>query len=335
MLRSFIRILLLIFLSVPASVAIAEEDSETWWTITFENDFIANDDSGYTNGIGVSWGHGPVDEFTESMMPNWLYQLSRWLPYSRDAQNSHGVSYRVAQLMYTPDDIREAELIEDDRPYAGILLWTANLHSYSDSFSNRYWASFGMVGPASGAEQVQEVIHEIIGVNTAKGWDNQLPNEFTFLLSNERLYRLNIGTFSNGLEYDLIGMTEIAAGTLRSEIGAGGGFRFGKSLQQSFSAASLIPGRSLNPMVASPRHDWHVFMNLYGRYVFNDITLDGTYFSDSHSVELTNEQFFVSVGGAWHHQDWGVAVSIQESTRTFEERRENTLFGSFSVTYRW
>jgi hypothetical protein len=64
------------------------------------------------------------------------------------------------------------------------------------------------------------------------------------------------------------------------------------------------------------------------------ITLDGNYFSDSHSVELTHEQVLYSVGLAWQNSRWGVVASMQESSRTFEERKENTLFGSVSVTLR-
>ena len=153
--------------------------------------------------------------------------------------------------------------------------------------------------------------------------------------ANERLYRLNSGLFASGREWDIIGMTELMAGTLKSEVGVGVGFRMGRNLPQSFPAASLIPGRNINPLAANLKSEWHLFVNFYGRYVFNDITLDGTYFRDSHSVELIHEQANVAIGGAWHGQKWGFTTSIQESTRTFEERRENSLFASFSVTYRY
>jgi hypothetical protein len=236
--------------------------------------------------------------------------------------------------MYTPDDIGEEEVIEDDRPYAGVLLWSASLHSWRETFSNRYSLSLGAVGPISGAEQVQELVHKLIGVNEAHGWDNQLDNEAVFVLANERLYRLYDGRFANGWEYDFVGMTQLMAGTLRSEIGAGAGFRFGIDLAGSFPAASLIPGRNVHALSGAASYEWYAFVNLYGRYVFNDITLDGNYFSDSHSVDLTNEQALYAVGFAWQNSRWGVVASMQESTRTFEERKENTVFGSVSVTFR-
>ena len=88
------------------------------------------------------------------------------------------------------------------------------------------------------------------------------------------------------------------------------------SLQQSFPAASLIPGRNVNPLSASLSNEWHFFINLYARYVFNDITLDGNYSGDSHSVTLTNEQAFISAGVSWHNDRWGVVASVQDSRKS-------------------
>ncbi len=307
-------------------------EANRFLTLTWENDW-SRADSGYSNGVGIGWGRGPFDRSGDGGLPGWLRAAADWLPYSSDPALTHAVSYRLSQLMYTPRDIEVEALIEDDRPYAGVLLWTAYLHSWRENFSNRYWLSAGAVGPVSGAEQVQKFVHRVVDAPDPQGVDNQLDNEPVFLLANERLYRLRDGVFGNGLEYDVTGMAELMAGTLRSEIGAGFGFRFGRSLRQSFPAASLIPGRNVNPLSASLSNEWHLFVNLYARYVFNDITLDGNYFSDSHSVDLTNEQGFVSAGFSWHNKRWGVVASVQDSTRTFEERKENTLFGSVSINF--
>lgn len=334
---SFVVIVWLM-ISSPTYATDTRDDVQSggrWMNISWENDFIDDDDSGYTNGFGISWGKGFFNEFSDDNLPAWLNAIAQRLPYSNDAAFQHSVSYQLSQQMYTPDDINAEEVIEDDRPYAGVLLWSGHLHSFNSRFSNRYWMSLGAVGPISGAEYVQDAIHGIIGVNNPKGWDNQLDNEAVFLLANERLYRLKVGLLGrSGIEYDITGMSELMAGTLRSEVGAGFGFRIGQRLERSFPAASLIPGRNVNPLMASVESDWQVFVNFYGRYVFNDITLDGNYFSDSHSVTLTNEQAFVSLGAAWHGSNWGIVASVQDSTELYEERKENTLFGTFSVTWR-
>ncbi len=330
----FVVLIATLILALPAGAAAGDEpDYDRFLTLTWENNWTTSD-SGYTNGAGIGWGRGAFDEFDDAGLPRWLQAAADWLPYSRNPDYTHAVSYRIAQLMYTPDNIQAEYVIENDRPYAGVLLWSGFLHSWRERFSNRYSLNLGAVGPVTGAEQVQRLAHKLVDAPRANGWDNQLDNEPVFLLTNERLYRLLDGRLDGDLEYDLIGMGGLMAGTLRSEVGAGAGVRFGRALAQSFPAASLIPGRNVNPLSASLSYEWHVFVNLYVRYVFNDITLDGNYFSDSHSVKLTHEQAFIAVGGAWHNEKWGLAVSLQTSTQTFEERHENTVFGSVSLNFR-
>jgi len=308
---------------------------DRWISFTWENDFIADDDSGYTNGMGVSWGYGPFSDMADSDLPAWLQNMAIHLPGVNAPQKQHAVSYRIAQAMFTPEDIEAEELIEDDRPYAGLLLWHANLHSYDEQISDRYWLTLGVVGPASGAEEVQKFIHGVIGVNAPNGWDNQLENEVVFAASAERLWRLKTGVLGKNLEYDWVGISAGDLGTLRSEVGGGLGFRLGQGLNRSFAAASVIPGRNINPLSGSLKNEWHLFANLYGRYVFNDITIDGNTFEDSHSVTLKHEQLFFAIGGAYHSSDWGVVVSVQDGSQTFEEKKENSLFGSLSVTFRY
>ena len=313
---------------------INDEDA-TWFTVVWENDFIVNDDSGYTNGLSFSWGYGPYQEFSQDKLPGWIYAMARHLPGSNNPRKTHAVGYQVGQDMYTPADIKTEDLIEDDRPYAGLLLWSVNLHSFDQTIADRYRLTLGLVGPLSGAEQVQKAIHTVIGVNQPQGWEHQLGNEPVFKVSLERLMRLHVGKFIGDTEYDIIGLSAIDAGTLRSEMGAGFGFRFGKELARSFPTASALPGRNINPLSGSLKREWHAFLNVYGRYVFNDITIDGNTFKDSHSVTLKNEQALLALGAAYNAATWGVLLSIQSSTQPFEEKDENTPFGTFSFTRKW
>lgn len=309
--------------------------SDTWVTLTWENDFIAHEDSGYTNGMGISWGYGPFGTLENGPLPNWLETAVQVFPDVNAVQRTHEMSYRIVQTMYTPEDIQVVELIEDDRPYVGMLLWHANLHSYDEAVSDRYWLTLGMIGPVSGAEQVQKTIHQLIGKKRPNGWRNQLKNEPVFDLSAERLWRLHSHNITESVEYDLVGISAGDLGTLKSEIGAGIGFRVGRALTRSFMAALVIPGRNINPLAANLKNEWHLFANLYSRYVFNDIIFDGNTFRESHSVTLTHEQLLYAVGASYHARLWGIVVSVQDGTRFFEERVENAFFATLSYTYRW
>lgn len=311
------------------------DEEATWFTFIWENDFIVNDDSGYTNGLSFSWGYGPYQDFSQEKLPAWIAALAKYLPDSNKPGKTHALGYQIGQDMYTPADIEREDLIEDDRPYAGLLLWSVNLHTFDQKIADRYRLTLGVVGPASGAEQVQKIIHTAIDVNQPQGWEHQLGNELVFKVSLERLLRLYTHNFIGNTEYDIIGLSAFDAGTLRSEMGAGLGFRFGKELARSFPTASVLPGRNINPLSGSLKHEWHAFLNIYGRYVFNDITIDGNTFKDSHSVTLKNEQALIALGAAYNTATWGVLLSIQGSTQPFEERDENTPFGTFSFTRKW
>lgn len=310
--------------------SMAKAADDNWFTVIWENDFIADDDSGYTNGIAVSWGKQP---FAAGDHPN-LFEWVALLP-GFDAGRQFTLSWRVAQAMFTPDNIEATELALDDRPYAGLLLGSMHVQAFDEVESIRYWGTLGVVGPASGAEHVQKFIHEVIGTNTPNGWQYQLDNELVFMLSGEYLRRLQYGQFDQGLEWDLIGLAGVDVGVLHSEAGAGVGMRLGRALGYSFRAASLVPGRNINPLSGSLHSEWHVFFNVYGRYVANDLPIEGNWRRESHGVTLTHEQLLYSLGGAYNATGWGFAGSIQESSRTFEERHENTLFATFSWTWRF
>lgn len=306
------------------------KDIDEWFTFIWENDFIADDDSGYTNGLGFIWGQQSFDQSRFA-----VYQpVFNLLPQFNRPKRRYGVSYRMAQTMFTPDDIEEPQLIEDDRPYAGMLVGSLHLQSFNDTQSWHYSGALAIVGPASGAEPVQKFIHEIIGVNQPEGWSNQLHNELAFMVSGEFLQRLNNGSLGKR-EYDWILLTGADLGTLHSELGAGIGFRYGSALSHSFPCASLIPGRTLNPLASALHNQWHLYINLYGRYVFNDLAIEGNTFKNSHGVTLTHPQALISMGWVYNTTNWGMTLSVQESTRTFEERRENTLFGTFAITFRY
>lgn len=322
---------LMLFLCVTKNVS---ADS-SWVTFTWENDFLAHKDSGYTNGMGISWGYGPFAILDKGPLPSWLEGMVTDFTEKYSVDKITEMSYRIAHTMYTPEDISATKLIEDDRPYVGMILGNANLHSYNEKVSDRFWFTFGMVGPISGAEKVQKSIHKLIGKKNPNGWQHQLKNEPVFDFSVERLWRMREKKMSDSIEYDLVGISAGDLGTLRSELGIGMGFRLGKALSRSFMAALVIPGRNVNPLAANLKNEWHLFVNVYGRYVFNDITLDGNTFQDSHSVTLTHEQILVAFGASYHARLWGIVASIQDGSRFFEERVENAFFASLSYTYRW
>lgn len=301
------------------------------WSIVWENDAIANDDGGYTNGFALNAGHIINPDNRET----WQKSIADWLPYPQPSGYQEAVSYQLAHAIYTPSNIDSSELIEDDRPYAGLLYGGLNMYRFDSSTSSRYEFLLGVVGPASGAEHIQRYIHELIGTVDPSGWDYQIGNEIVVRAGYEQLWRLYQSSFTNGIEYDVLSAADIRAGNLSSDIGAGLSLRLGRGLASSFPMAWLIPGRTLPSLAGSQYGDWNLFATFYGNYVFNDITIQGNTFKDSHGVHLVNPQAQYVLGGNYRFTNWVFSGAIKENSHEFEESGESTMFGSFSFTFLW
>lgn len=326
-------------LLVPAAALPADMHdaaSREFLTVTLENDLFAGSetDGGYTNGFAVSWAHGGFHEFGREILPDWIHALSKDLYISTEPGKHRAVSYSIGQGMQTPGDITVPTLIEDEAPYAGLLAWSVNLHAYDDDRADRLGLTLGVVGPISGAEQVQRLGHRITGSDEPQGWDHQIGNEPVFMVSAERLSRLADHAADGSPGVDLIGIGQAAAGTISSYLGAGLGFRYGTHLDLSFPTATVLPGRRVNPLAGSASRSWQVFVNVLGTYVANDITINGNTFRDSHSVPLEHWQAQASAGMVIGLDRWAFLLSAAVATDRYEGQPSTTRFGSLSVTYR-
>jgi len=312
-----------------------EKKAINFATLTIENDIIAGDDGGYTNGLAFSWAHGGFDVFNDSNTPAWINSLTNNLYISTMGGKRRAVSYMMAQGMQTSSDIERKELVEDEPPYAGELIWKATLYAFDDSVSDRLSLTLGMVGPASGAEHAQTFVHKITGSDEPEGWDHQLENEPVFRLGAQRFWNLWRSSPNNDTQLEMLGNGQIGIGNLKSDIGTGLGFRWGNNLASSFATASTIPGREINPLAGLSGLNWNVFIHVTGLYVANNIAIDGNTFESSHSVPLKHGQAIGSLGFALNRGSWGLVISAARSSDQYEGQEDKSKFGSFSFTYRY
>lgn len=325
------RLALLLALLFPLLVNTADADAD-WIQFTWENDLFAGEDDGYTNGLAFAWGHEALQRSGGAELPRWLGALVSASHLGGYQDRELAVSYALAHAMYTPQDIERADLIPDDRPYAGLLLWNASIYAYDAQRADGLSLTLGMVGPAAGARRGQRLIHRATGGDEPQGWSNQLHNEPVFAVDVNRLWRL--GTWqSGGLEFDVIGGGNAGVGNLRSSLDAGVGFRLGSQLVSSWSTISMIPARTVNTFARASRPAWQLYFTLAGRYVFNDITIDGNTFRDSHSVPLERGQAFLSSGFAFNRSSWGLSLSYQLGTDQYKGQQAVNRFGSLSLAY--
>ncbi len=319
-----------VWLSFPIS---AYAESSRWAQFTWENDIIAGNDAGYTNGLGISWGKNGLQSF-DGALPSWLYQAIKNTQFAQADHRRRAVSFVLAQQMFTPKDIQARGLIKDDRPYVGLSLWGASLYSFNPRTADHWELILGVVGPWSGAESSQKLVHRALDSQQPKGWNNQIHNEPVAALRAQRLWRIHSGVV-NHLQWDWVASLGVAVGNLKSEAGGLLMLRLGLGLADTWAAASTIAAREVNTFGDKSLTGWQTYWTLSAGYVANDITLNGNTFRHSHSVDLTHWRAATSVGVLHNWGRLGISFSYQMASDQFEQQTVSTRFGTLGFTYRY
>lgn len=319
----------------------ARDGSRPVVNLQVDNDLFANQDQGYSSGVLMGLVSPNLKDYThDHCLPapaRWLNAYLDWLqPRGFDQQN---MVVRIGQAMFTPDDREPSELIEDDRPYAGLFFISLGYNAREGSHLRSTTLDLGILGPSSKAEQSQDFIHDLIGAEKFNGWDNQLRDEVVFRLAHERARRFPAeGVFGNpdGFGVDAIRHYGVSLGTLATHANAGGEFRFGWRLPDDFGTSPLRPaGENSAPNVRA-RYDsiWsvHGFLSVDARVVLRDITLDGNTWKDSHSVDKEPLVAEAAAGIAIRKGRWKFAFTRYFRTREFEGQQDRPSYGSFTVS---
>ncbi len=312
-------LILLVLACLPATPLKAQEpDRWITWMFQGENDAIAISDPSdehYTNGLRVFGLRHP--EFA----PRWAKSFKDWWCNRACPERpmlEPIVGFAAGQNLYTPDDLTVRGLIPDDRPYAGWLYGAALLQITDDQLSRQhaFELQLGVIGPEAGGEWVQSELHELIDSAPPLGWDNQLPTEPAINLIYG--YRRRLGN-SN---LDLVPHIGGALGTIMVSANAGATVRAGWNI--SGFPQTLIP-TTATPLTVE-RKDWEIYLfaGIDGRAVAHNIFLDGTVFSDSHSVEKEDFVYDVTGGLSLRYGDWRLQYTFVRRSEEFFPRRGST-----------
>lgn len=302
--------------------------SDALYSLKFENDMLTTHDDGhYTNGLELSRTALPEDD-------HWSRRLADSLP-GWTAQGLDAYSYHVTHQIYTANDIHRSSLIENDRPYAGLLLGGVSL---LDGEQHQGWREAavlnlqaGIVGPAAGAEKLQETTHKILDSQQPQGWDHQLSNE---PIANVGLHKAwwwqgNWG----GLEVEYGPNVSFALGNLYTYGGGGAALRFGEGLDTSFGIPNVAPAQGERQNFLPHRgFGWYGFIGVEGRYMAHNLLLDGNTFEDSHSVDRREWVGDLQVGIVTSWDRWQLAFTSVWRTHEFEQQADSDAFGSVTLS---
>ena len=324
------------------------EVRERWvLNLFFENDLFSRTDQQYTNGIRASWVSPDIDSFIDDeSLPLWMRQTNRLLtpldPIKRYSEEkvSRRVVFYLGQKMYTPDDRVRTSIDPDDRPYAGWLYAGLGYHTRTVNRLNSFEVNLGIVGPSALAQEAQNLVHDIRGFDRFNGWHNQLRNEPGIQLVYEHKNRVFQHRLSGKIEQDMILHGGASLGNVATYLNAGAQYRIGRNLPADFGTSALRPGgdNSVPTHINGKGHDsgnWgmHGFISTDGRWVLQDIFLDGNTFRSSHSVAKRSLVGNVSVGIAATFDRWKISYATIWRSKQFKTQGSTHSYGSFSLSY--
>lgn len=326
------------------------DEQRSIYTFQVENDVFnrfGRSDRDYTSGVRVGWLSPAITE-----MPRGIVAMTT-IPTFLGEAAADSVIRRVAisagQNIYTPENTFVSNPIYNDRPYAAWLYASVALqYTYKrhDPETGRdepmrldtLQLDLGVIGPAAGGEFVQNNFHNLIGVEPAYGWGNQLHNEPTIGLTFERRWRTGRAVLidSPKLEVDFIPRAAVAVGNVATYASAGGTARIGKNLRDDFGptrARPALPGS--DAFIGDGSFGWYLFAGLDGQAVARNIFLDGN--TDGFSQSVSRRPFVGEVQAGLAVLWGGVRISYTQILRTpeFFERDRITQFGSINITFRY
>ncbi len=303
-----------------------------FFTLTMENDmFGSGEDRNYTNGTRLSY----FDYGTK--IPDFVKVLEKFIP-TFTLNETSSITYSIGQNMYTPSDITLTNPPADERPYAGFLYGSVGLSSLSHNHIDELEIALGVIGPLSFAEQTQEVVHDIVNADDPSGWDNQLHNEPGIILSWNRLWPTAYTQDFNNLHSRFIPLTGVTLGNVYTYGSAG---LMWQLTPKDTSWQSLpprvrpaIPGNGYF-MTPDNRLSWSIFAGAEARIIGQNIFLDGNTFRDSPSVDKKHTILDLNLGATTSYGRAQLAYTLNWRSKEYKHQDEPSLFGSFSIGYRF
>lgn len=342
------------------------EESLRWrgGTVRLENDLFTGTDRNYTNGVALTAVSRDLQgELRLACLPQPVGAYARFIRWAdpgfwRDAggqSSSQNLVMRLGQVMYTPEDKKRTDLIADDRPYAGLLYlglaWNRRSHPQGarHEMLDVRELTLGVIGPGSLAEQSQDLVHRVRGIERFRGWDNQLRNEPALQMAMERKFKpYSEGAVGSGWGSDAIGSYALRVGNIETAASTGVELRTGWNLPNDFGSYPIRPGAENRPpsgladlrrtapqSALAPRPGAHAFLNLEAKAVAWDFSLDGNSFRHGHHVSRRPwvAQAALGISSQWIVAGRGVRLAVMRvwRTREFDEQAGRHAFGSVAL----
>ncbi len=296
-----------------------------------ENDADIRTDMAYTYGADLSFLFKRED----------VKDTHLAIPFVKNfSQSDKYISFSYAQQMYTPKEIKESELIEDDRPYAGYMYLQTGLYQSFNNVLDSLVFQVGLVGPCVQMDNIQSVIHNVLGSEHPQGWDHQIKNELILQVnySHKQLYNLDQKIASNTA---LITNYGFELGNASTKLFSGAMFRYGYDALKDYGSFvmdntnySHIPVKNVIYTNDDTLH-FSFHLMIQADIVARNIFLDGNTFRDSHSVDKNIFLLEGSYGISLFYNQWSFDYVRKHKTKEFKKQYYDTSYGSVLLSYHY
>lgn len=311
------------------------------WTFYLDNDLFNGTDQYYTNGFRLAILSG---DYRSDELPGFYKRMGELLPSRFTAQDTvKNIGLSFGQSLFTPVDTATALPQPEDRPYAGWLYLGTSLQAKSRHQLDLLEINVGVIGPSALGEQLQNLVHDVIGSERALGWNQQLEDELAFNLYYQRKWRRRIplGVGETGWAMSLHGSAGASLGNVHIDANAGAAVRFGYNLPDDFGSNRISPTAYVQPspsLRATPGRGFgaYVFAGVDGFARAHNAFLDGGAWRNGPSVDREVFVGELEVGFAVTYDEWRVGYT--QVFRTDEFKNQDTggqNFGTIALSYRF
>lgn len=307
-------------------------------TLISENDSWRHTDRYYTNGFRITVTNPFIDgDDADAVRETVLF----WLDSTARTRLRPSIVFSLAQEIYTPQNIVNPFILVDDRPYAAWFFVASTLEMEQREQSVQHHEvgiDIGIVGPTAIGREIQNWWHrDIISIDTAAGWANQLHSEVGFNLRYRGLARLVEFKWNDiGSGFELSTSYGASIGNVNTYASGGVGMRLGYFANNGFGPRGKVEQSSVLPRGGTrPTFEIFAFGGIEGRLVVRNIFLDGNTFRDSHNVNSDPMIAELNAGVFLRTCLLSLTVQYIAKSREFQQQLDTQQLLQFAVGVSW
>ncbi len=302
-------------------------DDLATWSFVWENDYFADTDQNYTNGIRISY-------LSALKKPEGVSGFLAYNLLGADDDASVRRGFAIGHSIFTPEDTAASAPLPDQHPYAGWLYGEYSVVAQQRRRVHQITLQAGVVGPAAQGEFLQNNWHEIIDGDPVNGWANQIRNEPGFVLSYDRKFRSVRDFGDGGLGADITPNAGVSIGNVDTRLRGGLTLRIGKDLRNDYGPVRVRPALAgAGFFTPANEFSWYLFIGAGGSAVAHNIFLDGSLFRDGDpSVDSRVLVGEAQAGVAIQFRRVQMAYTVVMRTKEFDSQDGAQQFGAVSIS---